>query len=101
MKITKVEAIELVDVIVGDVLEGLDLETALLVVTADHATPITVGDHSGDAVPLALCGRGVTSDAVASFDERACAAGIMGHLRGLDLLNVITNLLATQEKYGA
>ncbi|MFQ6131281.1 MAG: 2,3-bisphosphoglycerate-independent phosphoglycerate mutase [Armatimonadota bacterium] len=97
----KVEAIELVDVIVGDVLEGLDLETTLLVVTADHATPITVGDHSGDAVPLAMCGRGVTSDAVASFGERACAAGLLGHVRGMDLLNIITNLLAIQEKYGA
>ena len=97
----KVEAIELVDVIVGDVLEGLDLEKALLVVTADHATPITVGDHSGDAVPIAFCGRGATTDNVAYFGERTCAAGHMGHIRGLDMINIITNLLAIQEKYGA
>ena len=65
---------------------------AVVCVTGDHATPASPEViHSGDPVPLLVAGPGVRADAVASFGEQACAAGILGRLRGADLLPVLLN----------
>ena len=97
----KIEAVQMVDNLVSYVAENLDLERALLVVTADHGTPCSVGDHSGDAVPILFSGRGVTRDDVAHFGERPCGKGLIGHILGRDVIPLMTNMLAIQEKFGA
>jgi 2,3-bisphosphoglycerate-independent phosphoglycerate mutase len=70
----------------------LPVDSAIVAVTGDHATP-TYPDviHSGDPVPFVLAGPGVRPDAVMSFGERECAAGILGHLRGEDVMPVLLN----------
>jgi len=70
-------------------------------VLGDHSTPVAVGDHSGDPVPLILLGPGVRPDATTTFGERPCATGGAGRLRGLDLLPILLNLAGWAEKYGA
>jgi 2,3-bisphosphoglycerate-independent phosphoglycerate mutase len=67
-------------------------ERAIVAVTGDHATP-TYPDviHSGDPVPFVLNGPGVRADAVESFGELPAAAGILGHLRGEDVMPVLLN----------
>ena len=72
-----------------------------IAVTADHATPISFGDHTGDTVPLAICGPNVRPDSVRSFGERAVVAGGLSRIRGFDIMNILTNLMGTQEKVGA
>ncbi len=47
--------------------------------------------HSGDPVPLIMAGPGVRADGVTSFGELPCAAGILGQLRGPDLMPVLLN----------
>ena len=47
--------------------------------------------HSGDPVPFIVAGPGVRADDVAEFGELACAAGILGHLRGPDMMPVLLN----------
>ena len=82
-------------------IEALDAELAparalaaraVVAVTGDHATP-TYPDviHSGDPVPFVLAGPGVRADAVERFGELECAAGILGHLRGEDVMPVLLN----------
>ena len=80
-------------------IEALDAELGLLptdgavvAVTGDHATP-TYPDviHSGDPVPFVLAGPGVRADTVERFGELECAAGILGHLRGEDVMPVLLN----------
>jgi len=82
-------------------IEALDAELAALhalasraivLVTGDHATP-TYPDviHSGDPVPFLLAGPGVRPDPVQSFGELQAAAGILGHLRGEDVMPVLLN----------
>jgi 2,3-bisphosphoglycerate-independent phosphoglycerate mutase len=80
-------------------IEALDAELAslptgraIVCVTGDHATP-TYPDviHTGDPVPFLLAGPGVRADAVDSFGELDCAAGILGHLRGEDVMPVLLN----------
>lgn len=96
----KVRTIERLDEMLGVVKRQVDDET-VLAVTADHSTPIEVGDHSGDPVPLMIFGPGVRTDQVAQFDEVSVARGGLGHPRGSDLMNLLLNLAGRAEKFGA
>jgi 2,3-bisphosphoglycerate-independent phosphoglycerate mutase len=65
---------------------------AIVCVTGDHATPASPDViHSGDPVPLLVAGPGVRPDGVARFGELDCAGGILGPLRGPDLMPVLLN----------
>jgi 2,3-bisphosphoglycerate-independent phosphoglycerate mutase len=84
----KREAVELLDAALGD----LPVDRAIVCVTGDHATPASPDViHSGDPVPLLLAGPGVRADHVEQFGELDCASGILGHLRGADLMPVLLN----------
>jgi 2,3-bisphosphoglycerate-independent phosphoglycerate mutase len=71
----------------------LDLSAdAIVCVTGDHATPASPDViHSGDPVPLLVAGPGVRADGVSSFGELESVAGILGQLRGPDLMPVLLN----------
>ena len=80
---------------------GKASEDQYIVLTADHSTPCALKDHSGDPVPIAFWGPGVRTDACAKFDERSVVAGGVHRIRGIDVMHIITNLMAIQEKFGA
>jgi 2,3-bisphosphoglycerate-independent phosphoglycerate mutase len=84
----KQRTIELLDGELGD----LPTDRAIVCVTGDHATP-TYPEviHSGDPVPLIVAGPGVRPDPVESFGELECSRGILGHLRGPDLMPLLLN----------
>jgi 2,3-bisphosphoglycerate-independent phosphoglycerate mutase len=70
----------------------LPTERAVVCLTGDHATPASPDViHSGDPVPLVLAGPGVRADEVVEFGEATCARGILGHLRGPDMMPVLLN----------
>jgi 2,3-bisphosphoglycerate-independent phosphoglycerate mutase len=84
----KQETIEQLDAALGD----LPTDRAIVCVTGDHATPASPDViHSGDPVPLLVAGRGVRADRVERFGELDCASGILGQLRGPDLMPVLLN----------
>jgi 2,3-bisphosphoglycerate-independent phosphoglycerate mutase len=65
---------------------------AVVCVTGDHATPAFPDViHSGDPVPFVVAGPGVRADSVDRFGELTCATGILGHLRGPDMMPVLLN----------
>ena len=66
----------------------------LTVVTSDHSTPSS-GPlvHSGEAVPLTMCGEGLRRDAVVNFDEVSAATGALGTVRNRELMSLILNHL--------
>src|SRR4029077_16416368 len=73
-------------------LGALPAERAVVCVTGDHATPASPEViHSGDPVPLLVAGPGVRADGVERFGGLDCAAGILGQLRGPDLMPVLLN----------
>jgi 2,3-bisphosphoglycerate-independent phosphoglycerate mutase len=82
-----------------DVVERLDAsltdlptDRAVVCVTGDHATPAFPDViHSGDPVPFVVAGPGVRADRVTEFGESTCAEGILGHLRGPDMMSVLLN----------
>ena len=73
-------------------LDDLPVDRAIVCITGDHATPASPDViHSGDPVPLLVAGPGVRADAVTTFGELPFAAGILGQLRGPDLMPVLLN----------
>jgi 2,3-bisphosphoglycerate-independent phosphoglycerate mutase len=84
----KQQTIELLDAELRD----LPTDRSVVCITGDHATP-TYPDviHSGDPVPLVVAGPGVRADPVDSFGELDCSRGILGHLRGPDLMPLLLN----------
>ncbi|MEM2908206.1 MAG: 2,3-bisphosphoglycerate-independent phosphoglycerate mutase [Candidatus Hadarchaeales archaeon] len=93
----KVQLIERVDRMLGQLLGAADL----IVIAVDHTTPVSVREHTGDPVPVLIAGPGVRTDDVQRFDERSCARGGLGRIRGKDLLPIITDLMGKGRKFGA
>jgi 2,3-bisphosphoglycerate-independent phosphoglycerate mutase len=86
----KREAVELLDASLAEL--SAVTSRAIVCVTGDHATPAFPDViHSGDPVPFVVAGPGVRADPVDSFGELSCAAGILGHLRGRDMMPVLLN----------
>jgi len=72
--------------------DELPTDSAIVCLTGDHATPCTPDViHSGDPVPFVLAGPGVRADDVTEFGELPCSKGILGHLRGPDMMPVLLN----------
>jgi 2,3-bisphosphoglycerate-independent phosphoglycerate mutase len=73
-------------------LDDLPTDRAIVCVTGDHATPaFPEVIHSGDPVPFVVAGPGVRADRVREFGESTCADGILGQLRGQDMMPVLLN----------
>ena len=73
-------------------LSDLPVDRAIVCVTGDHATPASPEViHSGDPVPFVVAGPGVRADRVRAFGESTCADGILGQLRGPDMMPVLLN----------
>lgn len=96
----KIEAVRKFDRLAGHVASELGAD-AYIVITGDHSTPVSVRDHSGDPLPIAIAGPCVRTDGVREFGERAAAMGGLSRIRGADLMPILTNLVNVQEKYGA
>jgi 2,3-bisphosphoglycerate-independent phosphoglycerate mutase len=80
--------IETLDTALGE----LPTDRAIVCLTGDHATPASPDViHSGDPVPFVVAGPGVRADRVSEFGESTCAEGILGHLRGPDMMPVLLN----------
>lgn len=93
----KTQFIERVDGMLGQLVDAADL----IVLACDHTTPVTVREHTGDPVPVVICGAGVRPDDVQCYDERAVAGGGLGRIRGKDLLPIVVDLMGRGKKFGA
>lgn len=79
----------------------LKLKDTLIVITADHSTPCLLKKHSADDVPVLIVGEDVRSDDLTTFDERTCHKGRLGHIKGLNLMPIIIDLMGLAELFGA
>ncbi|KZX12065.1 2,3-bisphosphoglycerate-independent phosphoglycerate mutase [Methanobrevibacter filiformis] len=95
----KVEFIEKVDKVVISKL--IQLKDCVIILTADHSTPISLMDHSGDPVPLVINGPGIRIDNVKSFNEIDAPSGGLNRIRGSDIMNILMDLMNKAPKFGA
>lgn len=94
----KLEFIEKADAVIGEIMKVPDL---YYILTADHSTPISVMNHSGDPVPIVIRGPEVKVDDVNEFNERSTAKGGLCRIQGSDLMNILMDLMNNSEKFGA
>jgi 2,3-bisphosphoglycerate-independent phosphoglycerate mutase len=97
---SKMEVIERIDPVIGMLHDMLDPET-VVAFTADHCTPISIGDHTGDPVPFVIWSSDGVPDEVSRYDEASCAVGGMGRIRGLDLMPILLDKANRSKKFGA
>ena len=96
----KVQTIEKLDRLVGYVLDHVG-ENTYIAVSGDHSTPVAVGDHTGEPLPLVIWGTHVRTDTVLTYGERPSAMGALQRVRGMDVIKLLTSLTVRQEKFGA
>jgi 2,3-bisphosphoglycerate-independent phosphoglycerate mutase len=96
----KIHVIERIDQMMASLKPNLG-SNVLVALTADHSTPVSLKDHSGDAVPLTIFGEGLRVDETPHYDERSVANGHLGRLNGQDLMPVLLNLANRTQKFGA
>ncbi|WP_036481556.1 2,3-bisphosphoglycerate-independent phosphoglycerate mutase [Myxosarcina sp. GI1] len=94
----KVKTIEMVDNLIPQVTA---LNPDVLIVTADHSTPSTMGKHSWHPVPVMLSAATAKIDAVDSFDEYSCMRGSLGTRPGTHLMGLALAHAGRLEKFGA
>jgi 2,3-bisphosphoglycerate-independent phosphoglycerate mutase len=92
--------IQKVDELVGIILDA-NIPDLHIAISADHCTPLTIREHVGDPVPLAIMGSQVRTDDVHVFDERSAAKGALQRIRGHDILPILMNYIGRQKLYGA
>ncbi len=95
----KVAMIELVDRIAG-YFKGF-IEENYLAVLSDHTTSTSFGDHTGDPVPIIICGPEVRADDVKEFGEREVTKGGLGRIKGQDIMPILIDLMNRSEKFGS
>ena len=76
-------------------------DDVVTVLTCDHCTPCTLGDHSGDPVPIAIRAKGMIWDDAREFSETGCAKGMLGRIRGRDVVPICMDLAGRSPKYGS
>ncbi len=96
----KKEFIEKVDKHIEPLLK-LDFRGVCLILTADHSTPVSVREHTGDPVPVVIVHDGVRVDDVKEFSELEAWKGGLCRIRGMDLFRIALDLVDKMEKFGA
>ncbi|TFG05948.1 2,3-bisphosphoglycerate-independent phosphoglycerate mutase [Candidatus Thorarchaeota archaeon] len=96
----KVLAIEKSDAMIGKILEKVGNRLVVLA-TADHCTPVSVGEHTCDPVPVALYADFIRPDDVKRLSEFDAAHGALGMLKGSDVMPLLLGYAGHIEKYGA
>ncbi|MFH1450963.1 MAG: 2,3-bisphosphoglycerate-independent phosphoglycerate mutase [archaeon] len=96
----KTEMIEKIDSKLNMISKNVskDLVVAIL---GDHTTPVELKAHSGDPVPLLICGPTTRTDISRAFDEKNCMHGGLGTIRGKHLLPILMNLAGKEKIFGA
>ncbi|MBS7659211.1 MAG: 2,3-bisphosphoglycerate-independent phosphoglycerate mutase [Candidatus Bathyarchaeia archaeon] len=97
----KVKVIEKIDMMISYILDNIDHDDVYVTVTADHTTSCLTRKHEGDPVPVAIMGPYVRRDDVIEYNERSCARGGLGRIRGIDLMPILMNFIGKTKKFGA
>jgi 2,3-bisphosphoglycerate-independent phosphoglycerate mutase len=79
----------------------LTLKDTLIIITADHSTPVSLKDHSADPVPVLIHGPGVRLDLVDQYNDLVAYRGGLCRIRGRDTMPIARDLINKTKKLGA
>lgn len=95
----KVEAIELFDKMIGQIL-SYNLQNTVIACAADHSTPCERNEHSGDPVPILISGPGIRRDKIEKYNEVDCSHGGLGRIKGGEFTNLLFDCIEIVKKQG-
>ncbi|MHA2162844.1 MAG: 2,3-bisphosphoglycerate-independent phosphoglycerate mutase [Candidatus Thorarchaeota archaeon] len=96
----KMLAIERTDGMIGRILEKVE-DKVVISVTGDHSTPVTIGEHTCDPVPVLLWSKFLRADSVSKFSEIDAAQGALHRIRGSDVMPTLLGYAGFIKKFGA
>jgi 2,3-bisphosphoglycerate-independent phosphoglycerate mutase len=96
----KVFAIEHTDAMVGKIIAAAGDEI-VIAIAGDHSTPVTVGEHTCDPVPIILWSKNMRPDKTERYSEIEASTGGLGMLHGMDVMPLLLGYSGRLEKYGA
>ena len=79
----------------GTLLENIDKENVVIVISADHSTPCINKGHSDDPVPLLISGDMITNDNSQRFTENDGKNGMIGLIEGAQVVKTGIDLFKT------
>ena len=97
---TKAEVVKKLDEMAGYIKYNMPRDV-VIAITCDHCTPCSLGDHSGDPVPVTLYTPGCVRDEAKEFSESGCSRGFIGRIRGRYLVPICLDLANRNEKIGS
>ncbi len=80
----------------GTLLENIDKQNVVVVISADHSTPCINKGHSADPVPLLVSGNKIKNDKTERFTESNSKNGEIGLLEGAQVINTVLNIIRSQ-----
>jgi 2,3-bisphosphoglycerate-independent phosphoglycerate mutase len=103
----KIGFLEKIDAMVGvmvsrfmQALKSNEIQDILIVITGDHSTPVGLGDHSVEPVPVVFCrisallsAHPVFNDKVKCFSEIDVVTGALGRFPGSQMISLIQQLI--------
>ena len=96
----KVLAIEKTDEMLGKIVEAVG-ERIVIAVTGDHSTPLSIGEHTSDPVPIVLWSDFIRPDKVEAFSEIDAADGALHTIQGTDVMSLLLGYAGYIGKLGA
>ncbi len=96
----KVLAIERTDTMVGKILAEVR-DKVVIALTGDHTTPVLVGEHTCDPVPILFWSNFIRPDSVKQFSEIDAPHGALHSIRGIDVMPLLLGYAGYIEKIGA
>ncbi len=96
----KVKALEDFDRVLPEILDIMNREKDVLVITGDHSTPSILKAHSHHSVPVLLYStQNKGYDDSEAFSERECAHGAFGSILGVELMPCLLARAGKLKKY--
>jgi len=72
----------------------------VIFITGDHTTSVTAKRHTSDPVPILFWHKDARRDSVTKLCEAECPNGGLGHIVGLEIMNMILDYLDKSHIYG-
>ena len=81
----------------GTLLENIDMEKIVVMISADHSTPCINKGHSDHPVPLLISGNQIKNDDSQRFTESDGAKGEIGLLEGAQVVKTALDIIKSQK----
>jgi len=81
----------------GTLLENIDTEKIVVMISADHSTPCINKGHSDHPVPLLISGNKIKNDGSERFTESDGVKGEIGLLEGAQVVNTALDIIKSQK----